>query len=691
MADVQVLEATGSANGTSTTWVDVATIPAASFTAGAKYLILAFAMFQSSSSANEGRLRLVRGTTPTEFTDAYNAEELLANTTHSQAGWMTMYTQPGTTELVKIQISSSAASTTTGEWGHIIAINLDDIGTEDTDYRYNEVTADLTLSTSYQDGATETWTPNGTDKWLMIGQVSWVPGDVAAQTDVQIVLDGTSVGLVSEEGEDVTNERRNRLIMWAATPTNASHTFKVQAKGETATGTVQSSRVFVLNLSKFAQADYNVSSGTTALVEGAGWTNIATLSPTPGATGNFVILSSQIQDYNAATGTSPQGRQQVNASGGGLASAPAYGDDGLGVDTWDGTDQRSLFLGDVLSLSSGASRQINVDAQMSNTGVADPQIFHRALVYFSVLKASSGTLYTPATMNGGLSFSGAFSKRDNKALTGGLSFSGAFSKRGNKALTGGLSFVGAFTKRTNKPFTGGLTFSGALGATRTVLKALTGGLSFVGSLVKQTNKPFVGGITPTGAFSKRTNKAFAGSITPSGVLSAARTFVKALTGGLSFAGSLVKRTNKPFAGGITPTGAFSKRTNKAFTAGLTFSGAFSKRARKSFTGGLSFTGSLAKRTSKALAGGLSFTGSLVKRTNRAFTAALSFVGSFEGHLVVLGETYFKAFTAGLTFSGSLMGTLFRDRGQALSDLLLRQMFGGVKGWRSSYKPLKRDK
>jgi hypothetical protein len=255
-----------------------------------------------------------------------------------------------------------------------------------------------------------------------------------------------------------------------------------------------------------------------------------------------------------------------------------------------------------------------------------------------VRPAASGTLYTPATMNGGLTFSGSLAKQGRKPLTGGLTFSGAFSKRLNKALAGSLSFGGSLVKLTKKDFTGGLTFSGVLGASRVILKALTGGLSFVGSLSK--------------------------------------------------------RTNKPLAGGVTPSGVLSKRTNKALAGGLSFVGAFSKRTNKVLAGGLTFAGNLAKRTNKALAGGLTFVGSLTKQTNKALSGALTFSGSVVGEKIVVGTLYFKELAGSLTFSGSLAGLFIArivDRGEALSELLLRQMFGGKKPWRVTHKPLKRDK
>ncbi|HLE03322.1 MAG TPA: hypothetical protein VI729_01745, partial [Anaerolineales bacterium] len=89
-----------------TTWVDVCEISAASFTAGKKYLILALGYLSCGSGTSDARMRLVHGTTPTEFTDFSSSFEVGVNTKKALAAFMTVWTQPGTAELVKLQISN---------------------------------------------------------------------------------------------------------------------------------------------------------------------------------------------------------------------------------------------------------------------------------------------------------------------------------------------------------------------------------------------------------------------------------------------------------------------------------------------------------------------------------------------------------------------------------------------------------
>lgn len=561
MADAQVLEASGSGvTANSTAWVDVATIAAGSFTASSEYLILAFCVGTNASSTNDIRLRLVRGATPTEFTDAYDAEEVLTTTQRISAGWLVRMTQGGATESVRVQVSSSSTTVATAVYAHIIAIRLADLGTEDTHWRWAEITADLTLTTAYQDGASETFTPNGTDKYLYIGQASWIPGSTSAQTDVALEVDGTIRALSSEEGEDTTNERRNRLLVWAETPTAASHTVKVRAKGETAAGTVQSSRLFVLNLNRLAQAAIATDVGPTDLVEGSGWINLAATSIAPAATGNFVLIGSMAQKWNAAPSANPQGRLQVDPDGSGLVSRPAYGDTALGADTWDGTDERQLVLFDVVQLTSGASRTINLDGQMANAGTADPIVDERVLVAFSVALPASGT-----THDGALSMAGS----------GSVALGGSIVKPGALPASGTGSIVEA----------GGLVLSGALSAT---------GSGAVSEAARMTHGAKLdpagsGAVTQGGGLYKQGVLALAGSLT------------------VALGGTVVKPGALTVAAGASVSLAATIRHGGAFApAG---SGALDIAARMTHGGGLavSGTGSLSAGASDVEQGTLATT------------------------------------------------------------------------------------
>src|SRR3990172_2272301 len=184
MANVQVLyaESVEATTAATTAWVDLASIPAASFTANKKYLILANQICKNSSSSIGWRCRLVRGTTPTEFDDALLNTEIFATSVEDEQSYMFLYTQPGSAELVKLQISSETTQTVTNILSQIIAINMDDVGADGTDYFWNEFLTDYTMtSTPTAKALTASFTPNGTDHWLYIGHMIH---DVVSITDV---------------------------------------------------------------------------------------------------------------------------------------------------------------------------------------------------------------------------------------------------------------------------------------------------------------------------------------------------------------------------------------------------------------------------------------------------------------------------------------------------------------------------
>ena len=115
MADAQVLydEDVAATTAATTAWVSLALIPAASFTASQRYLILANQICEHAAAVQEARVRLVHGATPTLFTDAGVAWEGLSSTQNHEEAFLFDFTQPGTTEDVFLQISSSSTTDVT--------------------------------------------------------------------------------------------------------------------------------------------------------------------------------------------------------------------------------------------------------------------------------------------------------------------------------------------------------------------------------------------------------------------------------------------------------------------------------------------------------------------------------------------------------------------------------------------------
>lgn len=655
---------------TDTTYVDICSIAAASFVAGETYLIIANLIGTSTSGANEVRAKLVHGTVPTDFTDGLLLAEV-ANTNQQSMvfGWMYVYTQPGTTELVKLQLSSSDTSDVRCELGQIFALSLTDVGVEDTDWRYNEVTADYTTTGSMVAQASETFTPNGTDDWLIIGQFAQVPGSTSANYRAE--LHDSVAGVLTSldiEGEDTVNEIRGHTLMRVVTPTNASHTFSIRFQHETTAGTVLSSRLFALNLEKFSQHSDTFNAAEATPAASPTFTNIATVSPTPAVTGDWFIWGHYINDNNTLT-DSLGTRLQINAAGGGLASNPNYGDDmPANNNSWDATDELPMHIFKMLSLTSGAARDINLDVtRLAGTTIVAED---RQLVAFSLELAGGATQYNQSA-GGTLTTAGALVKQDNKVLAGTLTSSGALIKRCNKVLAGTLTSAGALVKRTFSSLSGTLTPAGALLSPKISFASFTGTLTSAGSLVKRAGKVLAGTLTSAGVLSKRTGKVLGGELTSSGDVIGSRVALSSLSGTLNTVGALIKKTNTSSAATLTTAGDLSKRTGKVLSGAFTPLGTLAsiKAALVSLSGTLTSAGALRKQAGKELSGNLTSTGALVKSTRKvlagSFTpsgvlaASKTILVSLSGTLTTLGgltKKSFKTLAGSLTSSG-LLSTL----------------------------------
>src|SRR3990172_3038984 len=406
MADAQVLHAQSVAEPTSasTTWVEGASIAAGSFTTGKEYLIIAIEKIRTSAGTTDRGSRLVHGATPTEFTDADTWMDPVVSSERLSVGWLTRFTQPNPTEAIATQFNrKEGAGTITHMFSSIIAIKLSDDFTENTDFFWNEATGDVADAASMTSRAAITFTPNGRDRWLIIGQASWDIANTGVNFSMRINDsvgpanygdDGTR-GYASQDTDDLYHF----MYFVAVTPSNASHTFSVQTKSAV-TETVRSTRIIALNLNKFAQRA-NVYTAASDTPTGGSWETEATLAPTPTATGNWVIMANALA--SALTADDMMARLQINASGTGLASDPAYGDDA--PDDVGNSISRGFPWGimTLKSLTSGAARDINFD--WTQVGGGTSVVLERALVAFPVALASTG--YTLNVAAGSFALTGA--------------------------------------------------------------------------------------------------------------------------------------------------------------------------------------------------------------------------------------------------------------------------------------------
>lgn len=396
MANVHVLYAENVAGPTAatTTQVDACEIAAGDFQAGHTYLIIANSVLEENSSSNEARTRLVHGETPTVFDDAALAVEPTSGTQDTEQSWMYLFTQPATAERVRIQISNSSTSTTTCRLAQILAIDLTTF-TVDTHYKWNELLTDSTLTTSMVNKAiTSSFTPNGSDVWLFIGNIIWSPVTTIT-TQVQYQLNDSVAGVLflsSREGEDVTNDFLGANLFWVGVPTNSARTLALQANQlTTADANHMASRVAALNLTAmFSQVARTFAAAEVDPATTPTYTTVATLSPTPNETGQWVVLAFSNQDVNETT-TDWEARLQINPDGGGLVSRPNASTVIPSIDQWDATDQNGFNMFNLVTLVSGASRAINWDwRQVAGT---TGRVQDNGLVAFSVKRSGADTSF----------------------------------------------------------------------------------------------------------------------------------------------------------------------------------------------------------------------------------------------------------------------------------------------------------
>ena len=264
------------------------------------------------------------------------------------------------------------------------------MGASGTDYFWDEDLTDYTMTATPTAKATTTsFTPNGTDRWLFIGHM--IEDVVGITTPIGFELYDSVAGILNScqfEGEDGTNDFRGVNLYWAGVPTNAARTLAVRPF-DSGSGVMLASRVIAINLAKFAQSASAFNAAEVDPATTPTYTTLATVSPTPTNTGNWVYLGFSNQDVNQTT-TDWETRIQVNADGGGLVSDPAYPTTAPSIDNWDATDETPHAIFNLVTLTSGAARDINWDCRRvaGTTG----RMEDNGLVAFSVALAGAQTV-----------------------------------------------------------------------------------------------------------------------------------------------------------------------------------------------------------------------------------------------------------------------------------------------------------
>jgi len=177
--------------------------------------------------------------------------------------WFTLYTPNATeaTQDINFEINSLANNQMQIDDVTIQVIHLSDALTKDTDYFFNEVLTTETLATGFAtpNNATISFTPTvNNNDWMILGSNQIDTGSATINYESRIFFNGTEIDfpLMSEEGEDVSEELYVQTLSRFVTLTNSSQVIQMQSQiDEAGAGTHERtySSIFALNLDKFRE------------------------------------------------------------------------------------------------------------------------------------------------------------------------------------------------------------------------------------------------------------------------------------------------------------------------------------------------------------------------------------------------------------------------------------------------------
>jgi len=330
--------------GNSYAGIPGASIADANLVDGKKYLLVFTAQVGHSDTGQDGYIRAVHGSTPFEGSELAFEPTWGDVASRYQYFWFSVWKAvPG--EDVKLQFKTEAASGDTMRADQITmtAIKLSDDLTEGADWYFNERTTDTALVPSYKTGnsASVTFTPNGSDDWLVLATAQLNPASITVPQKTRINAAGgvTDTGVVwRQEAEDATFDRMVETLAKVYRPTATSTTFTTQSESSSVTGTRLYNSVFALNLNKLDRHSFLATAGEINLDTTDNFatsTRVATTTITPAKAGDVWCLGFYIYNINSATYA--RGRMEIDNAD----QPPTQTSDFYGVPdaTWDVTDE----------------------------------------------------------------------------------------------------------------------------------------------------------------------------------------------------------------------------------------------------------------------------------------------------------------------------------------------------------------
>lgn len=391
----------------STTYAAVTGIAQASgsFTVGEKYLVIATAHAGADAGAVFTDVHVLHGST--EFEGSLATINILDGTKKETYSFMTVWTAVSSEGLsVEFRGSpSSGANNNTVNFVSLLSIQLSSVLTENTDWFFNESTADqaLTTGSTQYDGGSVTFTPGtASQNWLVIAHASYTRTSTSGVTQARINRDaGTSLTPLAifspNNSGAISTSTLARVFNLPASSTN----FKEQsmcATGAVATRTYSS--LLALNLDKFAAYGQAYTDGDLTYTATAIATpdELQTCSITPTQAADVWILAYHGFDKAVATYTN-QLRVQVDNSdqpSGQTTAANVFASEHTGN---SGGDEVPRLLSTMVSSMTAAAHTIDLDGAVSSV-TSSPSAQQRQLVAVQLETAGSMSLSGSAITGG---------------------------------------------------------------------------------------------------------------------------------------------------------------------------------------------------------------------------------------------------------------------------------------------------
>lgn len=358
-------------------WVTVDNTTSGALTAGVPYLILAGARVGQDAQQIIGARLQINGVTLPGSTHIEESDS--SPDVHFNYFFADIYTAAGGAETMRLQTQTwSAALTATIDNVVLLAIPLSHVE-EDTDYFQSVSTSLIDLSTSWQDGASLTFTPGtaGHD-WLILGvnnivvdtdnsiefqsRLNWSGG--VTSTDPTTAREGASGG-----GDEVQNHKVALVRTLAA----AAHTVKwqFQTSGSPSTADdVTYSAIYAFDLDtvfeKFA-FESNYGDDVSPLSATAFGSELATCSLTPDTAADVLVIGAFVHDVGD---TESYHTARLQVDGADINTGTTSAAQGM-VRSWDAAEESpAVYLG-IHESATAAAHTYDLDAGDPDTGNAD--------------------------------------------------------------------------------------------------------------------------------------------------------------------------------------------------------------------------------------------------------------------------------------------------------------------------------